>query len=165
MTTLPRVWRITLIVSLLANVLLIAALATTAFRHGHRGPGGPDKFGLLLSPRAIAETMHDDERAMFRGILEAHRAQVRGGWRGMHTARGGIDAALRADPFDRTRLDAAFAELRQHGTRTADHVQDAIGDFAEKLDADGRARLADALKKRRHTPHRDRRPRDADASR
>lgn len=162
MTPLPRAWRITLIVSLLVNALLIAALATTFFRH-HHGPRGPDKFGLLPSPRAIAETMRDDERAMFRGILEAHRAEVRGGWRGMRTAHDGIDAALRAEPFDRARLDAAFAELRRHGTRTADQVQDAIGDFAEKLDADGRSRLADALGKRRYMPHGKRRLRDTDA--
>lgn len=165
MTPLPRVWRITLIVSLLANVLLIAALVTASYRHDHDGPRGHVKFGLLPSPRAIDRGMREDERAMFRTILDAHRGEVRGTWRGMHDARGRIDAALRAEPFDRARLDAAFAELRRHGTRTADHVQDAIGDFAEKLDADGRARLADALKHRRHMSQDKRRLRRDDARR
>ncbi|MFC4728326.1 periplasmic heavy metal sensor [Coralloluteibacterium thermophilus] len=152
MTALPRPWRIALVVSLLVNVLLAAALATFALRSPEEPPrtrGG----GLagMPHPRALAEAFGEERRVLLHEIWDTHRETMRPRWRAMHAARQDISNALRAQPFVRADLDAAFARLRAADAEMAETAQAALGDFAERLDDAERARLADMLEP---PPHR-----------
>lgn len=146
MNTPARPWRIALIVSLLLNAVLVAALATFYLR----GPDEPPRprgvsISGLLHPRAIVEAVGAEHRPQLEASWHPHREAMRARWHTLYQARVDVSDALRAQPFSRAALDAAFARLREAEGATAEVAQAAIGDFAETLDDTERARFADLL--------------------
>lgn len=137
--------RTLMVVSLMVNVLLAAALVTFALRGGDdppRPPGGP---GGMPHPREIVEAIGDEQRPLLRQAWTAHRDEIRSRWRDMHGAREAIPRILRQRPFDPQALENGFARLRRAESRTAAAAQAAMVDFAASLDDEGRAHLAQVM--------------------
>lgn len=146
MTTLPRRWRIAIAASLLLNVLVLAALATLAWRHGRDGGDGPQLAAGLPSPRAMQRALQPHERAAMAEVFAPRRRAIGLGLVELGEARGAVRDALLAEPFDAVALEEAFALLREHDATLAADVHAGLAELAGRLDADGRRRLAEGLR-------------------
>jgi hypothetical protein len=94
-------------VSLAAN-LLIAGF--TVARFSDMGPPGGDEID-----RIVSLGIHDFPPEIQRDILaevRVNRGQIEDDINAIHGAERTMFEAMRADPFDRTSLDAAFADVR-----------------------------------------------------
>jgi uncharacterized membrane protein len=69
----------------------------------------------------------------------------------LFAARQVVADAIKAEPFDRAKLETAFAALREHDAAMAAGAQDWLVDFVAGLDPEGRAKVAELLT-RRHKP-------------
>lgn len=146
MTTLPRRWRIAIAASLLLNVLVLAALATLALRHGRDGGEGATMAAGLPSPRAMQRALQPHERATMAEVFGPRRRAIGLGLVELGEARGAVRDALLAEPFDAVALEEAFALLREHDATLAADVHAGLAELAGRLDADGRRRLAEGLR-------------------
>ena len=143
-----------LIASIMLNVFLIGAVgAGLAVRHGpHLFDGDrvrPPRPFEMPSPRRIRAALPDSARPVAEALFDAHREEVRGKIAALFDARREVAAAIRAEPFDRARLDAVMAALRTREVDVATTVQTIFADLAAELDADSRARMAALLDVRR----------------
>jgi uncharacterized membrane protein len=136
--------KIALALSLAFN-LLIVGLVAGAMLGGDRAPGGsagaPGLRTLGLGPFALA--LSRDDRAVMRerfGDLD-----FRGDRRAIGGALRDIQAALRADPFDRTGAEAAFARSRRAAEGLQAQGHGALLDHLETMSAPDRVALADRL--------------------
>lgn len=144
MNNLSRPLRITLIVSLLLNVLLFTGLATVWLqRPSERGPRSTSLS--IPHPRELARNLPEDRRPLLREVLQQHRGKLRESVRELRASRREVAAAMVAEPFDAARVEAAFAVLREHDARTAARAQHMLIDFAGRLDAHERQRIAELL--------------------
>lgn len=142
-----------LVASILLNVFLIGVIAAGATaRHGpffHGGHDRPLRPFEMPSPRKIRAALPDSARPVAEAMFAAHRDEVRLKIRAMIEARRAVAAAIGAEPFDRTALDAALATLRSREADLASTVQTIIADLAEGVDAQSRSRIAALLEVRR----------------
>ncbi len=146
MTTLPRRWRIAIAGSLLLNVLVIAALATLALRHGRDGADGATMAAGLPSPRAMQRVLQPHERAAMAEVFGPRRRAIGLGLVELGEARAAVRDALLAEPFDPAALEEAFGVLRAQDATLAGDVHAGLAELAARLDADGRRRLAEGLR-------------------
>jgi uncharacterized membrane protein len=150
-----RTRRRLLIASIVLNVFLIGAIgAGVAARHGlifDGDRGRPPRAFDLPSPRKIRAVLPEDSRPVAEAMFAAHRDEMRGRIRALFEARRQVAAAMRAEPFDRVALDAAFAELRTRQDDVATAAQGIIADLAAELDAESRGRIAELLDVRRES--------------
>lgn len=148
---MPRPFRIALLASLLLNAALAGALAAHWLRDGAapavdepaervRAPS-PDRLGRELAP---------GQRALMREVFERHRGGMRERIEATRVSRRDVADALRAEPFDRAALAAAFAGLRDHETEAAAASHAMLLDLADRLDASGRERLAARIERAGH---------------
>lgn len=145
-----RTRRRLLVASIVLNVFLIGAIAAgIAARHGpHLFDGErvrPPRPFEMPSPRRIRAALPEESRPVAEAMFEARRDEVRGKIDALFEARREVAAAIRAEPFDRPRLDAAMAALRMREADVAGTVQSIVADLAARLDADSRTRIADLL--------------------
>jgi uncharacterized membrane protein len=121
--------------SLLINGLLAALLLVHPGRHHHHD--GPDlrmgRMGEHLSPAA---------RAVIEETLEARRATLRREFQAMRAAREEVGEALRAEPFDRAALEAAFVRVRGRQDAIRATIQEGFAEAASKLPREERIKLA-----------------------
>ncbi len=127
-----------LFVSLAAN-LMIAGFTVARFT----GPGGPGggvgdidrivALGIRAFPREIQGDIRDQVRA--------HRREFRSGLDAVQGARQQMFAAMRADPFDRAALDAAFADVRSTTNEVQMIGQNIVADAIANAPANVRKRI------------------------
>jgi uncharacterized membrane protein len=155
--SLSRRMRILLIASLALNLFGVGAIATAAVmdRGGHGGLFGhcrPPRFMGMPSPRELREVLRDSDRVKLAELLQANRAAFRERLTDLFAARQRVADAVRSEPFDRAKLEAAFAALRESEAAMAAGAQGWLVEFVAGIDADGRAGVAELLT-RRHGRH------------
>lgn len=96
--------------------------------------------GRSLIRRMVA-TLPAEHRAAFETTVDKHRSELEKAAAAVREARDMVRNALAQEPFDRTALDAAFAELRRHNDVLQATIQSAIAEAAANLPADARKRL------------------------
>lgn len=138
-----RRWRLATFGALLLAVALGSALATVLLARPHHRE--PHAVMTLPGLRVLAGALQPAERAALRAAFRGRHPQMRARIDGLHAARQGVVEALRAEPFERSRLEAAFAELRAQDTAAAAGVHETLVELAVTLDPAGRARLAEAV--------------------
>ena len=153
---LSRPMRFLLVGSLALNLFGIGAIAADAImdRDGHGGLFGhcrPPRFMGLPSPRELREVLPENDRAKLDSLLQANKAEFRQRLDELFAARQVVADAIKAEPFDRAKLQTAFAALREREAAMAARAQDWLVEFVAGLDPEGRARVAELLT-RRHKP-------------
>lgn len=108
------------------------------------GLGGPERGGERFVER-VTRDMPKESADRVRAAMAAQRPVMARNMEEMRRAREDVRAALTAEPFDKARLEAAFAKVR----RTADAMQDGVHAgvlaVAQDLGPQERARLARML--------------------
>lgn len=152
-------WRVALVVSLALNLFALGALSTAwlgprpwgrVLREGRR----PSVVGMP-NPRQLRAALPERDRPLIADALRAHGPEIRQRIRDLAAARADVAEAIRAEPFDRGRLEAAMATLRERETAVATVTQGMVVDLVSRLDAEGRARVADLVPARRARPARE----------
>jgi uncharacterized membrane protein len=151
--SLSRRMRILVIASLALNVFGIGAIAADAImdRDGHGGLFGhcrPPRFTGLPSPRELREVLPDNDQAKLRELMEANRAQFHQRLDALFAARQQVADAVRAEPFDRGKLETAFAALREREAAMAAGTQDWLAAFVAQIEPESRAKVAELLTRR-----------------
>jgi uncharacterized membrane protein len=154
--SLSRRMRILLIASLALNVFGIGAIAADAVmnRDGHGGLFGhcrPPRFMGLPSPRELREVLPETDQVMLNELLQANKARFRERLNELFAARQLVADAVKAEPFDRAKVETAFAALRESEAAMAAFAQGWLAEFAARLDPERRALVAELLT-RRHKP-------------
>lgn len=138
--------KIALAVSLALN-LAVAGLIVGAVLGGGgpRGgePGSPALRTLGLGPFAMA--LSRDDRRELRGRIENTGVEVRDERRAIGRSLRAVEEALRADPFDRARVEGVFETSRALVVSLQETGHTALLDQIETMSADERADLADGL--------------------
>jgi uncharacterized membrane protein len=150
---------IALVISVGINLLILGAIAGH-YLSGHRhmwshagmtqadaGRTG-DRPGDMVIQRMI-EALPPDNRPTLETAVAGHRARLTEVGRAVREARMKVRDAMVAEPFDRTKLDAAFAELRARSQELQTAVHTAVADAAAKLPPDARQKLAEGNRPRR----------------
>jgi uncharacterized membrane protein len=151
--SLSRRMRILVIASLALNVFGIGAIAADAIM-GQDGRGSlfahcrPPRFMGLPSPRELREVLPDSDDAMLDQLLKANRARFHERLDALFAARQQVADAIRTEPFERAKLEAAFAVLREREETMAAGSQAWLADFIGRLDPESRAKVAELLTRR-----------------
>lgn len=149
-------FRLLLIVSLAANLLLGGIFAGGFIEAWRRGPepadGRPPPFRLHMG--RMLEHLPEDVRDRAQALMERHRGEMHGSVRAMRRARREMRAALVAEPFDPARLEAALAELRTRGGAAQASMHGAMLELASDLTPEARRALAEGLARPRRPRHR-----------
>lgn len=147
-----------LFVSLALNLFLLGVVVTgTLINWQNRAlglGGGPNPF----SPRAIAEAVPEPERAMAQAIAEADRPEQREALREVRRTRMAVYRLL-DEPFDRAKLEAALARMREADAQLAISGQDTVLRMLEALSPESRAAVAAHIREGARERFRDRRGR------
>lgn len=150
MSTLSTPLRILLLLSLALNLALGTALAVRSVSE-QAAPGSVqahrDERGA--GPRHFARVLDDADRAVLLRIYEAHREQLGGRRQAMGSSRKAIAAALREEPFDPARLDAAYAAASAQESTRSLAGQAFMRELAVELSPEGRQRIADRIERGR----------------
>jgi Spy/CpxP family protein refolding chaperone len=146
--------RILLIVSLAINLFVGGAVAAAAivgsgwfgqvFGFGHH----PVRITGMPSPRQLRAMLDESDQAILEEMLETRRAAFRENLEAMFAAREAAAQAVAAEPFDRDRVEAAFADLRAREAAVALAAQGAVLDLVAQLGPEGRAKVAELMKRR-----------------
>ncbi|HZF36349.1 MAG TPA: periplasmic heavy metal sensor [Candidatus Angelobacter sp.] len=155
--SLSRPLRLILVGSLALNLFGIGAIAADAImdRNGHGGlfgQGRPPRFSGLPSPRELREVLPESDQAKLDKLLEANKAQFHQRLDELFAARQVVADAIKAEPFDRAKLETAFTALRERDAAMAAGAQDWLIEFVAGLDPAGRAKVAELLTQRRRPP-------------
>ena len=127
---------VVLFVSLAAN-LMIAGFTVSRFT-GPPGPGGGEIDRIVaLGIRAFPPEIQGDIRKQVR----AHRGQFGADLEAARAARQRMFAAMRANPFNRTALDQAFADVRTATNDIQSVGQTIVADAIANAPPDVRARI------------------------
>jgi uncharacterized membrane protein len=131
-----------LVVALVVSLAMNLAVGGLMLGHVLRGPpswrpgdpeGGPaHRLMRLLPPEA-----RDTVRQSFKEAGPEIRARAKA----LRQARDGVRDAIMAEPFDRARLDAAFADMRARSDALQTAVQAAIADGVSKLPPEARRKV------------------------
>lgn len=148
---LSKPMRVLLVLSLALNLFGVGAIAASAVADRgwiasalgihHR----PPRIMGMPNPRQLHAVLPESGRAVLKETLESHRAQFRRDLRSLFVARRDVAEAIKANPFDRERLETAFATLRDREANLATAAQAAMADLVARLDADERDAVADLL--------------------
>ena len=140
---MPRPLRYLLLASLALNLALGASLTWLAFKPGH----APHQTHAreprpMFHPEALRRALPAERRPMIDAVLASHRQAMHARIDRMRQAREAVREAIRAEPFERERLDAAFAQLRESETLTAEQAHRLLADLAAQATPQERERLA-----------------------
>ena len=78
-----------------------------------------------------------------RAALESRRAELKAAFDDLRSARRATRAAMKAQPYDADRLEAAFAEARAKSSALQAIVHEAIASAIPGAPTDDRARISD----------------------
>jgi uncharacterized membrane protein len=106
--------------------------------------GGPgfERRGPLAAVGRLTRHLSPEEREVFQGIVRQRRGELAAAADGMREAQRRVREALAADPYDRTRLEAALEQLKEHRTAVHAALQRAVVEAIEQLPPDARRRMA-----------------------
>lgn len=137
-TGMPRWAKITLIVSLALNLLLVGSIAghRLATRHGPFA----SVFREADDAARFARRLPAERRQALRAIFEKHRDEFRPHAEAVREARKGLEAAS-ADPFDKVRFIAALAALQDAETKARSARRPMAAEMAAILTPEERKRF------------------------
>ena len=139
-----------LIVSLAVNLFLAGIVGMRYWREHFR----PQPDRAMMGPVGrITQGLPESGRAKVRATMDAKREQYREQGREFRRARSEAMQALAAEPFDRAKVDAAFAEARRRADSMSAIMQTALIEASAQLTPEERKafreRLADRERERR----------------
>jgi uncharacterized membrane protein len=133
---IDRRWLVPAIaLSALLNVFLIGVIAG----HVYAGRGAPDRGAVVPSSRVRA--LPPDQRKAFWAAMAPERAAVAAARAAQLAARRALETEIAAPVFDRARVGAAFAALRDAGVVVQAHANAALVDALATLPPAARASL------------------------
>jgi uncharacterized membrane protein len=110
-----------------------------------RGRGGPP---LAYGLERFTDDAPPEARAVLREALAERRREVGDRLRAVGEARRALVASVRAEPFDRGRLDAALADLRDRSTDVQVVIHAGVADAVARMPQPVRAVWAEGLMRR-----------------
>lgn len=155
-----RWMRLALIGSLALNLLIIGIFIGASFRdpgpdRRTRGPGAPGPGGAVPGDlRSLAFAMPDAPRAALRAELESRPGKFREGRKRVNETRARFVAALEAEPFDITAIQAIFTEQADNFSKITKEGQAVLLQTIDMMSEDERKIFAKNLKDRRPKPRR-----------
>jgi uncharacterized membrane protein len=131
--------KIALAVSLTLNVFILGAAGGVLYTHAHARmkPGG--RVGALSH---AADDLNPADQIAFRRMLHEHVQAARPLLQDARRWRRDALDRLSTEPFDRAAAGAAMAKARDDEGKVRATLEDAILDFAAKLDPRERADMA-----------------------
>ncbi len=90
----------------------------------------------------MAATLPEPDRKKFLGVMETYRGELAAADARFHDARDKVRKAIAAEPFDRTALDAAFADVRSSMEEVQKVLHGALADAVSQLPPDARKDLS-----------------------
>ncbi len=138
----PRWMRVTLVLSLALNLLVVGAILGAALSGGGkwRGGGHSERFAGPLT-RAFSE---EDQRVLKRRMAVAYMSE-RDGWGAHRAAMKSLAEALRQTPYDAEATRAEMEGMRALLGQRFDTAQNVLADHIAKMSDADRAILADRL--------------------
>lgn len=151
--TWSRRLRLLLVISLAFNLFFIGAIAVSAIS-GHGRMGGLLGFGPahgprltgMPNPRQLRGVLDERGQEILESMLEARRDTFHANLQPMFEARLALSQAIAAEPFDRAKVEAAMATLRDSDAVLHMGAQSMILELASQLDLAQRAKIAELLK-------------------
>jgi uncharacterized membrane protein len=138
-----RTLAIALGVSLVVNVFVIGAAGGVIFGRGFAPATAPLQRPNPLM--AAADRLNPTDRDVFRALMQDEVQREGPTQLDARTARRQVAALLRAPSFDRAAAGAALDRARADDIEVRKQIENAILDFAAKLDVQGRSVLAEGL--------------------
>ena len=136
-----------LMASLALNLFLGGVIGVRFWREHWRD--GPERMAGQLGPTArLAAAFPESGREKVKAALDAKQQELRDRGREFRRTRAEALQVLSAEPFDRAKVTAAFAEARRTADAMSMIAQDAIIEAGEKLTSEERKALRDRLAER-----------------
>ncbi len=139
-----------LIVSVIANLLLIGFVVGRLAGHPPMVPGGDPTMGYMRHLRALPEARREEVMPIVRG----HMHGVWGDVRGIRRDQRALLDAIVAEPFDADALSAALERLQGRLTEAQSKSHAAFVAVVTKLTPEEREALADAMRRPPRKPPR-----------
>jgi uncharacterized membrane protein len=140
--------KVLLVVSLALNLLVAGLVVGASLRHHDRDDGRmreraevPRDF--VRSP-LLSALAAEDRRAVGRELMGAE-GSIRENRADLRARFERLLVALRAEPFDRTAVEAILDEQRAVGARRLERAEDAVLDRLSAMSPEARAAYADRL--------------------
>lgn len=138
--------RIALAVSVALNLGILGMMAGAWFNHV--GPGGRSGDFRDLGFGPFTEALSHDDRAALRKAFIAKMPDMREARRAMRQTQQDLLAALRADPFDRARLETVLAIQSDRSASQLAMGQSLLKDLLVQMTPEARHSFADRLEER-----------------
>lgn len=136
--------KVALAVSLALNLAIVGLVGGALLGDGgNRDGGAPALRALGLGP--FARALSREDRAELRARIEGTGLELREERRAIGQSLRAVEGALRADPFDRTAVEAAFTQARGMVVSLQQTGHDALLDQIETMSTAERRDLADRL--------------------
>ncbi len=134
--------------SLCLNVFGLALLLVPLFiRMANRLPPGPPSFEGFVA--RMARDLPTADADILRIEMARERPWYEMGRDRLNESRTAVAQSVARDPFDPAAAHAALAELQNRMRESATRFDDSLVLAVTKLSPDGRARLAETLRRRR----------------
>lgn len=137
-----RSMRIALAVSVALNLAVVGVIVGAAFQKDG-GPGGGNVRDLGFGP--YTEALSREDRAALRSAFLAKNPDLRAARDSMRDDINEVLAALRADPFEPSRLQAALGAQTERMSGQLVTGQQLMSDFFVQMSTEARLGFADRL--------------------
>jgi uncharacterized membrane protein len=138
--------RIALAVSVALNLGILGMMAGAWFNHGGPEGRGGDFRDLGFGP--FTEALSPEDRVALRKAFIARMPDLREARRAMRQNQQDLLAALRADPFDKARLEVVLAAQSARAASQLGTGQDLLKDLLIQMTPEARHSFADRLEDR-----------------
>lgn len=143
---MTRSIRIILLTSLALNLALGVGLAWRVLHPGQPPAASHQREPRpMFHPEALRRALPKERSELLDSVLAQHREAMHARIQHMHQAREDVREAMQAVPFERERLDAAFAQLRVTESQTAEEAHALLADLASRATPEERERLTRML--------------------
>jgi uncharacterized membrane protein len=132
-----------LVASLCVNVFAAGMLAGRWY--GGRDDGPRDRAAAAGGVERFLDRAPPEARPHLRAAFRERRPEAAERLRALGAARREAAAAARAEPFDRARMDAAFAEVRARTAELQAVLQGGLGDAMAGMPPDVRRAYGEAV--------------------
>ena len=137
--------RIALFVSLALNLLVVGVLAGLVIVGADRRSDGRMHGLRALGLGPFLPVLSSEDRADLGARLRENRRELGELGRPLGRAVRGFTEALRSEPFDRDRAEAALAAQREHGMALQERGHALLLDQIETMSPEARALMADRI--------------------
>ncbi len=147
----PSWMKLLLIVSLSVNVAIAGVIGGNAIRQSQHGPfssKSQNEPGLDRRQTRVLRLVPDARRGEARAILLARQDEYKAARETMRAAQQALIEAIRQEPLNPERLDAALAERRQASGRMWGIGYEQMAEIAGRLNAAERAEMAKRLEEK-----------------